>query len=266
MFSRFMDDIHFKTSIDVAHIRKSCQIVEKTICYLSSFIHEGITTLELDNLAGDFLKKHHCRSAIKGHQGYPAHICTSVNQVAAHGVPDHCRLKQGDLLSIDIAVEYNGWYGDGAWTFWVDKQGRHPLVAAAWKSLIAGIAAVRAGNTLGDVGEAVSNMARRLGYYVVEDFVGHGIGQQLHEGPKVPHIGKSGQGITIKPGMVFTIEPALVTINSPLTLLTDQWSLKADQALSAQFEQTIAVFKDRIEILTLSSKKLLKSIDYPPEI
>ena len=190
-----------------------------------------------------------------------------MNSIVAHGIPTDYRLKDGDIITIDISVEKDGWYGDHAWTFIAGKVQSHTkhLVKAAWQAFLAGIMEIKAGSCLGDIGNSVHKAAKKYGCSIVKEFVGHGIGKEMHEEPSVPHFGKAGTGRRIIPGMVFTVEP-VVSLGKPDVIMTrDGWNCKTkDHSLSAQFENTIAVFKDRIEILTLSQGKIKDFIDYPP--
>ena len=260
-------DIPLKTSIDIFHIRKSCRIVEKTLIYLKQFIVPGITTGELDRKAEQFILEQKARPALKGFDGFPAVICTSVNTVAAHGIPSSQVLCSGDILTIDLSVELDGWYGDAAWTYLVgegDTSTRH-LLKAAWQASLAGVLAVKAGGRLGNPGYFISKTAKRLGCCVLEGFGGHGIGRQLHEDPVIPHFGKKNTGMRIVPGMVFTIEPILSLGKIQTNIGHDGWAIQTvDDCITAQFEHTVAVFKDKVEILTFSEKINQKTIDYPP--
>lgn len=259
--------IPLKTSVDVARIRRSCRICENVLVQLSGCIREGVTTKELDSFAEVLIRKQKAQPVLKGYQGFPGSICTSVNSVVAHGMPSEYCLKDGDIITIDITIEKDGWFGDGAWTFITGKGQSHSehLVKAAWQASVAGIMEVKAGAFLGDVGYSVNRTAEKHGCSIIKEFVGHGIGMEMHEEPHVPHFGKRGTGRRIVPGMVFTIEP-VVSLGKPDILMTKQgWNCTTkDYSLAAQFENTIAVFKDRIEILTISKGKLKDFIDYPP--
>ena len=245
--------IPLKTSWEVAQIERSCRIAVKALNSLKKYISPGITTYELDRIADASIRQSKARPAVK--KNFPGSICTSVNQTAAHGIPSKYRLKEGDLLTVDIAVSFDGWYGDAAMSFLVGQGDCHTenLLQAAWKVTLAGIKVVEAGACLGNVGSAVKKVADEHSCMVIEDCVGHGIGRKIHEEPVVPHIGKYGEGIRIVPGMVFTVEPALSLGSSKIELSDDGWSLvTSDNSQTAQFEHTVAVFKDFTEVLTLS--------------
>jgi len=205
--------------------------------------------------------------AMKGYRGYPASICTSVNNVAAHGVPGNYILRDGDLVSIDISAQIEGWHGDGAWTYVVGEASpdARRLLKAAWQTTMAGIRAVRAGARLGDVGAAIKETARRYGCVVLDKFVGHGIGQGMHEEPLVLNFGRRGTGQPIVPGMVLTVEPILCLGKPEAHLLGDGWSIVTDDnSFCAQFEHTIAIFSDKTEILTFATGEPKTEGEMPP--
>lgn len=243
--------IPLKTSGEVACIRKSCRIAVETLKFLEGFIKIGVTTGELDRIASAFIRKHGAAPAIDDH--FPGSICTSVNQVAAHGIPSKYRLKEGDLLTVDIAVLLDGWCGDAAASFLVgdgDPESRR-LYKAARRAVEAGVSAVKTGARLGDIGAAVMREAKLAGCRVIADCVGHGIGRDLHEEPEVSCVGEKGAGLQIVPGMVITVEPALSLGSGLIEVADDGWALiTQDNSPVAQFEHTAAVFRDHTEILT----------------
>jgi methionyl aminopeptidase len=231
------------------------------------FVQPGETSANLERIAVRFIEEAGGVPALKGYRGFPASICASPNNVTAHGVPDDYPLQEGDLLTLDVSVEVEGWYGDAAWTYVVgeaDKE-RTTLIQAAWRACIAGLVSARAGGHIGDVGHAVSAIAARHGFSVVTEYVGHGIGQAMHEEPRIPHVGIRGGGPRIIAGMVFTVEPVLTTGGSDVKVMEDGWTVvTADGSLSAQFEHTVAVYKEGLEILTLSETPLKDCLDEPP--
>jgi methionyl aminopeptidase len=260
-------EISFKTSVDVAHIRRACRIAEKCLRYLAPCVRAGITTEELDRLAGRFLEAGDAQSALRGYRGFPGSICTSVNNVAAHGIPTNRKLENGDVLSIDITTNVNGWHGDAAWSFLVGEPDadRRRLIKASWAATLEGMRAAVAGNHIGDVGAAIQEAARKLGCSVIEDYVGHGIGRMMHEDPMVPNFGAPDSGPRIVPGMVFTIEPILTLGAADVHISSDGWTLvTGDGSLSAQFEHTLAVFRDYTEVLTFSRGDIFDFLDFPP--
>ena len=262
-------EISLKTSVDVARIRRACRVAERCLRYLAPCVRPGISTVELDRLAARFLEESGALSALRGYRGFPGCICTSVNNVAAHGIPSNRELEPGDILSIDITVSINGWHGDAAWTFIVGEgtpDGRR-LLRAAWRASLAGIRAAVAGGTIGDVGAAIQDVARRFGCSVIEDYVGHGIGKAMHEDPIVLNFGTAATGLRIVPGMVFTIEPMLNLGGRDVHVSSDGWTLvTGDGSLSAQFEHTVAVFRDYTEVLTWSRGDIFDSLDFPPPL
>jgi len=204
---------------------------------------------------------------MKGYKGYPASICTSVNNVAAHGVPGSYELQPGDLISVDISAQIEGWHGDGAWTYVVGEAlpDSRRLLKAAWQATMSGIEAAKAGARLGDVGAAIEESARRYGCSVLDKFVGHGIGLGMHEEPMVLNFGKRGTGQPIVPGMVLTIEPIVCLGIPEAHVLGDGWSIVTDDnSLCAQYEHTVAVFSDKTEVLTFSAGNKIRNGDLPP--
>jgi methionyl aminopeptidase len=262
-------EISFKTSVDVARIRRACRVAEKCLLHLAPCVRAGVTTAELDHLAARFLEENSAGSALRGYRGFPGTICTSVNNVAAHGIPTNRALERGDVLSLDITASVNGWHGDAAWTFLVGETGPdgRRVLRAAWQASLAGIRAAVAGSRLGDVGAAIQEAARRQGCSVIEDYVGHGIGRAMHEDPMIPNFGSPDTGLRIVPGMVFTIEPMLTLGSGDVHVSSDGWTLVTrDGSLSAQFEHTVAVFRDYTEVLTFSRGTPLDFPDLPPAL
>lgn len=259
--------ISLKTSVDVARVRRACRAAEKCLRSLAPCVRVGISTGELDRLAGRFLEQSGALPALRGYRGFPGIICTSVNNVAAHGIPSNRLLESGDVLTIDVTASVDGWHGDAAWTFLVGEgtpDGRR-IVRAAWIASLAGIRAAEAGGRLGDLGAAIQEEARRNGCTVVEDYVGHGIGKMMHEDPVVANIGAPDTGLRIVPGMVFTVEPILTLGTGDVQVLGDGWTLvTTDGSLSAQFEHTLAIFRDYTEVLTFSRGDVLEYLDFPP--
>jgi len=262
-------EVSLKTSIDVARIRRACRLAEECLRRLGSMIAVGVTTAVLDREAGSWLADRGGVPALRGYRGFPGCICASVNNVAAHGIPSNRSLEEGDLVSLDITVSVNGWHGDAAWTFLVGKgtPDSRRLLRAAWTASLAGIKAARAGNRIGDVGAAIQKTARTFGCSVIEDYVGHGIGRAMHEDPMVLNFGSADTGMRIVPGMVFTIEPMLNLGARDVHVSTDGWTLvTTDGSLSAQFEHTVAVFRDYTEVLTYSRGDIFSSLDVPPSV
>jgi len=219
-----------------------------------SLVKPGVTTYDLDKAAEDKLNEWGIRSAFKGYHGFPAVLCTSVNDEVVHGIPSKKRvLKEGDVVSVDFGLFYEGYCGDSAITIPVgtidEKTAR--LLKTTEESLYAGIKAVKPGATLGDVGAAVQRVVEREGFGVVRDFVGHGVGTQMHEDPQVPNYGKPGRGLKLREGMVIAIEPMVNVGTYEVEVLDDGWTtVSADGSMSAHFEHTVAVTANGVRILT----------------
>jgi methionyl aminopeptidase len=177
------ENIILKTSLDVMHIKKPCKIVEELLIALSSIIKPGIKTIDIDKYAGDFIVKKKGIAALKGYMGFPANVCISVNNVAAHGIGNDYIIRDGDVITVDATIGVDGWYGDGAWTYIVGETTpeKKRLVKAAWQAMLAGVAQSSAGKKLGDIGSSIKKTALRHGCNVVEDLAGHGIGRKIHE-------------------------------------------------------------------------------------
>ncbi len=213
----------------------------------------GVTMKELDAIAAEVIRSRGCTPSFLGYHGFPAHICTSPNSVIVHGIPDGYRLKEGDILSIDAGAIYEGFHGDAAVTFGIG--GIDPAVARLLETteaaLWAGIQQVKHGARLGDIGSAVQAEADRLGYGVVREYVGHGIGRQMHEEPQVPNFGKKGTGMKLRTGMAICIEPMFNLGGPETTVESDGWTVvTADGALSAHFEHTIGITEDGPVVFT----------------
>lgn len=247
--------IMMKTPQEVEKMRRSGQAVREILNYVSTLVEPGLTTMDLEQAAETRMKEMGLKPAFKGYRGFPCVLCTSVNQEVVHGIPSAARkLREGDIVSVDTGVVMDGYYGDSATTVLVGKKidpRTQKLVEVTEASLAAGIAAVKAGATLGDIGAAVQEVVEAAGFSVVREFVGHGIGTKLHEDPQVPNYGRRGQGQKLKAGMVFCIEP-MVNVGRPeVTVLEDGWTaVTQDGSMSAHFEHTVAVTEDGALILT----------------
>jgi len=235
-------------------MRRAGKIVREVLELVRSHVKPGATTLDLEKAAEARLKALGVKAAFKGYHGYPCVLCTSVNSEVVHGIPSPNRvLKQGDIVSVDFGVVVDGYYGDSAITVPVGAIDANAarLLKTTEESLHAAIAAVRPGATLGDVGAAVQGVVEREGFSVVRDFVGHGIGSQMHEDPQVPNFGQAGQGMKLKPGMVIAIEPMVNAGRPDVMVLEDGWTAVAkDGSMSAHFEHTVAVTANGASILT----------------
>lgn len=246
--------IILKTPQEIALIERASRVVALTIALLREQVKPGVTTADLDRLAEEFITGEGAVPAFKGYRGYPATLCTSVNEEVVHGIPSsRRRLEEGDIIGIDVGAIVEGYYGDAAVTLPVgrisDEAAR--LIRVTEASLAAGLAQVRAGNRLSDISHAVQTVAEDAGYSVVTDFVGHGIGRNLHEDPQVPNFGKPGEGPRLKEGLVLAIEPMVNVGGHEVEVLSDRWTVVTrDKSLSAHFEHTIAITPDGPKVLT----------------
>jgi methionyl aminopeptidase len=246
--------VTYKTPEEVDTMRKSCRLAADVLVFIEPHVKPGVSTDELNELCHDFIVKHGATPSPLNYRGFPKSICTSVNDVVCHGIPDGTRLKEGDIVNLDITTYLDGFHGDTSKTFLVGKCSRaaRDLVTAAEESLWKGIYAVQTGGHIGDIGEAIQKFVEPKGYSVVREYCGHGIGRTFHEDPHIVHVGKRGTGHPIKAGMVFTVEPMINQGGKDITLDDDEWTVRTqDRKLSAQFEHTVAVFADRVEVLTL---------------
>jgi len=221
---------------------------------ITPHVKAGVTTDQLDKICHDYIVN--VQQAIPGNVGYhgfPKTVCTSVNQVVCHGIPSGKALQDGDILNIDIAVVKDGWYGDTSRMYFVGEPSADArrLVETTYEAMCAGIRTVRPGSTLGDIGHAIQTVAHREGYSVVREYCGHGIGKVYHDEPQVLHYGHPGQGLILKPGMIFTIEPMLNAGKPHTRTLGDRWTVVTkDHSLSAQWEHMVAVTADGFEVLS----------------
>lgn len=242
-----------KSKDEIATMRQAGRIVAQTLTLIENEIKPGIETSKLDRIAEDFVKKSGARPAFKGYKGFPASICASPNEVVVHGIPGKRRLNEGDIISIDVGVEYNGYYGDAAATFPVGTISGEAkrLIDITKLALEKGIEKAVDGNYLYDISHAIQSVVESEGYSVVKEFVGHGIGREMHEEPQIPNFGLPGRGPKIKEGMVFAIEPMVNIGGYKVDILPDKWTVvTADRTFSAHFEHTVAVTKDGPEVLT----------------
>jgi methionyl aminopeptidase len=246
--------IRLKTPEDVALIRESAQIVGRCLEMLAAKVKPGVSTMDLDRMAEEFIRDAGGEPAFKGYKGYPASICASVNEEVVHGIPSPNRvLGDGDVVSIDIGVRKNGWYGDAARTVPVGKIDADAtrLLEATERALWKGIEQARPGGRLSDISAAIEHEAKRNGFTVVRALVGHGIGRALHEEPQVPNYGRPGEGPRLQTGMVLAIEPMVNAGVADVVTLNDQWTVvTADRKLSAHFEHTVAIGADGPEVLS----------------
>lgn len=245
--------ISIKSEREIELLRIAGEITGSTHKYLEQFIKPGVTTKELDKLAYDYIISRDAYPSFKNYNGYPGSICTSVNEEVVHGIPGNRKLKEGDIISIDIGACYKGYHGDSAWTYAVGKVSdkKSYLMKHTKESLFKGLEQVKPGNHIGDIGWAVEEYAIKHNLGVVKELVGHGVGNHLHEEPDVPNYGKKGTGPLLKEGMVLAVEPMLNLGTADIYMLDDDWTIiTADDKPSAHFEHTVLVTKDGYEILT----------------
>lgn len=245
--------IYLKTPEEIALLRASNQLVGKTLAEVAKYIKVGVTTLELDKIAEDFIRSNGAEPGFLGYGGFPNTLCVSVNDQVVHGIPSNYALKEGDIVSVDCGVLQNGYYGDSAYTFCVGKVDEKvkKLLEITKESLSLGIDSAQHGNRIGDIGFAIQQHCQKAGFSVVRKLVGHGVGRNLHEDPEVPNFGKKGQGVLLKEGMVIAIEPMINMGNRDVVQEKDGWTIRTiDRKPSAHFEHTIAIRKGKAEILS----------------
>ena len=249
--------VQIKTAADIEAMKPACHHAADTLVMIEPYIKPGITTDEINALVHDFTVKAGAIPAPLNYHGFPKSVCTSVNHVVCHGIPGNKTLADGDIINVDVTSIINGWFGDNSKTFFVGtpKIKATKVVEVARQALEIGIEAVRPGATLGDIGHAIQSYVEGERCSVVREYCGHGIGRVFHEDPQVLHYGKPGDGLKLKPGMVFTIEPMVNIGRAAVKLLGDNWTVVTrDKSLSAQFEHTLAVTETGCEILTVPSR------------
>ncbi|MBK9392533.1 MAG: type I methionyl aminopeptidase [Uliginosibacterium sp.] len=256
--------IIIKTPDEIERMRIACRLAADVLDYIEPFVQPGITTEELDRLCHDFMvKEQGCvpaplNYAPSGYKPYPKSICTSINHQVCHGIPGPKPLKKGDIVNLDITVIKDGFHGDTSRMFIVGGEGSilaKRLCQITYESMWLGIAQVKPGAQLGDIGHAVQQHAEQAGFSVVREFCGHGIGRKFHEEPQVVHYGRPGTGATLKEGMIFTIEPMINAGKAAISELPDGWTIVTkDRSLSAQWEHTVVVTANGVEVLTCSPK------------
>lgn len=247
--------INLKNSEEIELIRASGRIAAQTLDYLATLIKPGITTGQLDRLGHEFILDHGATPSPLGYKGYPKSMCISVNEEVVHGIPGKRRLKEGDILTVDVTVNKDGFHGDTARTFNVGNISAkaRELIDSTREAMYLGIKACVVGAHLGDIGAITQKHIEERGFSVVRNFVGHGIGRNFHEDPQVPYYGQAGTGLLLKEGMVLTIEPMINEGTSEVKILKDGWTaVTKDGLLSAQFEHTVAITNNGPDILTLS--------------
>ncbi len=234
-------------------MREAGQVVASCHEALRSFIREGVTTMQIDRFVEDFLTKHGMIPAQKGYKGYPYAACTSVNDVVCHGFPSDYRLRSGDIITVDMVALHKGLHADSAWSYGIGElsETASRLMQVTEQSLYIGIEQAVLDNHISDIGHAIQTFVEGQGFSVVRDFIGHGIGRQMHESPEVLHFGPPHKGPKIKKGMAFTIEPMVNTGSYECTVDDDGWTARtADGGLSIQYEHTLVVTENGPDILT----------------
>ena len=243
---------------EISTIRKSNQIVAKILTELGKMITPGVQTKELDEYAELRVKEMNAIPAFKGYRGYPASLCTSINEEIVHGIPSSRRLRDGDIISLDFGVLYEGYYGDAAVTYAVGEitPKAKKLIKAAEESFYKGMEQMKPGKRISDISFAIQSHVESQGYSVIRAFVGHGIGLSLHEEPQVPNFGPPGRGPKLKSGMVLAIEPMIAMGDWDVEILDDNWTaITRDRSLSAHYEHTVAITQKGPEILSLSDEE-----------
>ena len=244
-------------------MRKAGRLAAETLDFITPHVQPGVTTEELDRLCHEFIVTRDAVPAPLNYRGFPKSICTSVNHVVCHGIPGEKRLRDGDILNIDITVIADGWHGDTSRMFFVGEVGvkARRLVEITFNAMWRGIDVVRPGATVGDIGHVIQTYAEALRCSVVRDFCGHGLGRVFHDAPNIMHVGEPGEGAVLREGMFFTVEPMINAGRFDVKILGDGWTaVTKDRSLSAQFEHSIGVTADGREVFTLSPAGL----DQPP--
>jgi len=246
--------ISVKSREELDHIRRAGRIVAKTLKLLKKHLRAGITTEELDRIAKEFIEKNGAISAFKNYKGFPGEICISCDNIIVHGIPDeNTKIKEGSIVSIDVGIKLGGYFADSAITFAVGKMkdSTKKLLKVTEEALYKGIEKARVGNRLGDISFAIQDFVESRGFSIVRDFVGHGVGYELHEEPEIPNFGKPNTGIRLEEGMVLAIEPMVNEGEYETKILDDGWTVVTkDGSLSCHFEHTISITKGKPEILT----------------
>lgn len=260
--------ISIKSDYEISLLKVAGHIVYLTHQYLKEYIKPGITTRELDKLAEDFIRSQGATPSFKNYNGFPASICTSINEEVVHGIPSNRKLKNGDIIGIDIGACYKGYHGDSAWSYPVgdisDK--KKYLLFHTEKALYEGLNQIKSGARIGDISNAIETYANKHKLGVVRELVGHGVGSKLHEEPDVPNYGMKNTGPILKEGMVIAVEPMLNLGTRQIYILDDDWTvITGDNKPSAHFEHTVVVTKDGYKILTGDDINWVKTILSKPK-
>lgn len=245
--------IVLKSEDEIKRMADSCRIVAEVLDGIRNNLISGVTTKDLDGFVESYILSKRAYPAFKGYRGYPASVCASINEQVVHGIPSSRKLRDGDIISIDVGVKYKGFYGDAAVTLPVGSVSNKAkkLLSVTEKALEAGIQEATAGKRLSDVSSAIQQYVESEGFSVVRSFVGHGIGRELHEEPQIPNFGRPGEGPELMPGMTLAIEPMVNAGTWEVIVLNDGWTaVTKDRSLSAHFEHTVAITKNGFNILT----------------
>ena len=250
--------ISIKSKREIELIRIANRIVAEVLEKLEKTIEPGISTLELDSIAEQLIRSKKAIPAFKNYRGFPATICASLNEEVVHGIPSHKKLKNGDIISVDVGVKYQGYYGDAArtWAVGIINNDAKKLIDITEKSFFKGIESIKHGSRLGDLSYAIGKYIEDNGFSVVRDFVGHGIGSELHEDPQIPNYGKAGTGPILENGMTLAIEPMVCVGKYNVEILENDWTvITQDRKLSAHYENTIVIINNKVEVLTLYGQR-----------
>ena len=245
--------IGIKSEHELQKMRQASRMVAQVLAGLRERAKPGVLTASLDAWAERFIRQHGGIPSFKGYRGYPASVCISLDSEIVHGIPGRRRLREGQIVSMDVGVIYEGYHGDATITIGIGQisPAATRLLAVTQEALAAGIAAARAGRRLGDVSHTIQIVAESRGYGVVRDYVGHGIGKEMHEDPQIPNFGRPGRGPLLRPGMTLALEPMMTLGDYRTQVLDDMWTVvTADGSLAAHFEHTIAVTNSEAEVLT----------------
>jgi methionyl aminopeptidase len=258
--------VEIKGPTEIDRMREVCRMAAETLCLVGEMLRPGITTEDVNRFVHEDTLRRGARPAPLKYKGFPKSVCTSVNDVVCHGIPGPRVLQPGDIVNVDVTHLFKGFHGDTSATFYIGEPSEDAkrVTEVARRALELGILQVKPGGRLGDIGAAIQEFAEARGCSVVRDFVGHGIGRQFHDEPKVSHYGTWGRGIRLKPGMTFTIEPMINVGGWEVEVLDDDWTaVTADGSLSAQFEHTVLVTETGVEILTERTGPLVNSELFP---
>jgi methionyl aminopeptidase len=257
LHTRRSGSVQLKNATQLEGMRAAGRLSAECLAWILSHVKPGVTTHHLDELVNDFARRHGAVPAPLGYKGFPRSVCTSINEVICHGIPDRKTvLRDGDIVGVDVALILDGFHGDNASTVAVGEiaEPARELLCATLEAQRRAIAAVRPGARLGDIGHAIQSWVEPLGFSVVRDFVGHGVGRRFHEEPQVLHYGVAGTGSRLHAGLTFTIEPMINAGAPGIEILADGWTaLTADRSLSAQYEHTLEVTEDGVRVLTVQN-------------